>query len=238
MKYKTTKLLTFLLWVALASLIITLFVSTTMRVLNLNNVFETGFMPPRQSIDYGYARQPVLTLLHILPGALFIVLGALQFVKNIRRNFIKIHRFMGRIYILLGLIVGITAIIMGFLMKFGGLAETTAVLVFSSYFLLALLKAYKHIRNREYDLHREWMIRGYAIGLAVATMRPIIGLFFAFTQIPFNRFFGYVFWIAFIIHLIVAEWWIRFTRSAAANKNKAGEMENVKMKYSKNSAGE
>src|SRR2546426_5373850 len=36
-----------------------------------------------------------------------------------------------------------------------------------------------HALRREFAQHREWMIRGYAIGLAVATIRPIMGTFFA-----------------------------------------------------------
>ena len=32
-------------------------------------------------------------------------------------------------------------------------------------------------------LHREWMIRAFAVGLAVATIRPIIGIFFATSRV-------------------------------------------------------
>jgi hypothetical protein len=36
-----------------------------------------------------------------------------------------------------------------------------------------------HIRRGRVALHREWMIRAFAIGLAVAAIRPIVGVFFA-----------------------------------------------------------
>ena len=54
------------------------------------------------------------------------------------------------------------------------------------------------------------MIRGYAIGLAVATIRPIIGLFFAAAVIRGHapdphQFFGTAFWLGFTLTLMAAE---------------------------------
>lgn len=215
MRNKNVRIFGIFLWCAVAALLITLFVSTYMRLIKLNETLTWGTLPHPRSIDYGYAKRPVLTLLHILPGVLLVVLGALQFVKTIRNRYTRLHRWIGRIYILLGIGVGISSIFMGFFMRFGGLPELLAVIIFSIYFLAALFIAYKSIRQRAYDRHREWMIRAFALALAVATMRPVIGLFFAFTNIPFHQFFGYVFWIAFILHIIVAEWWIWMTKPRA-----------------------
>ncbi|CAN5332017.1 hypothetical protein BH20BAC1_BH20BAC1_11260 [soil metagenome] len=200
------------LWIGVVLLIITMFVSTFFRVNDLANFFRTGILPSKNSIEFGYANNPALTLVHILPGIIFLILGALQFIKPFRNRYLKWHRLLGKIYIILGLVVGITAIIMGLRIKFGGYTESAAVIVFGFYFLYGLINAYRHIKNRRYNKHREWMIRAFSIGIAVATMRPIIGMFFAFTEIPFNQFFGIVFWIAFILHALVAELWIRFTR--------------------------
>ena len=39
-----------------------------------------------------YNVHPVLTLLHVVPGLLFMVLGPLQFVRKIRSSWIQVHR--------------------------------------------------------------------------------------------------------------------------------------------------
>ncbi|HEV2664897.1 MAG TPA: hypothetical protein VG324_08300, partial [Blastocatellia bacterium] len=60
-----------------------------------------------------------------------------------------------------------------------------------------------------------WMIRAFSIGLAVATIRPIIAVFFAtspLTGLTPHEFFGAAFWTGFSLHLIAAEVWIRRTR--------------------------
>jgi hypothetical protein len=65
-------------------------------------------------------------------------------------------------------------------------------------------------------LHRERMIRAFSLGLAVATVRPIVGAFFAtrsVTHLPPAEFFGIAFWLCFTIHLIAAEAWINYTRT-------------------------
>jgi hypothetical protein len=172
--------------------------------------------------DTGFAAHPLLTLIHIIPGLLFMLLAPLQFVKRLRQEYPKVHRFIGYIVLISGLIIGSTALVMGFIMAIGGIIETLAVTVFGIAFLFSLAKAYLHIIRSEISLHREWMIRVLAIGLAVSTTRPIMGIFFAtsrLTGLTVYQFFGIAFWIAFILHVTVAEIWIRRTRRQTVIQN-------------------
>ena len=193
------------------------FIST----LNKPDGYVQGLTKSKSPVpDAGFAAHPLLTLIHIIPGLLFMLLAPLQFVKRLRLGYPKIHHVIGYIVLISGLIIGSTALIMGFIMAIGGLTETLAVTVFGIAFLFSLVKAYIHIIKREISLHREWMIRVLAIGLAVSTTRPIVGIFFAtshFTGLTVHQFFGVAFWIAFILHVIVAEIWIRGTRKAGVN---------------------
>ena len=196
------------------------------RTVNLVPILVNGSTPPAPAsnpvaaqfaaLDALFARYPVLTLIHIIPGLLFMVLGPLQFSTTIRSRHLQWHRWSGRVYLLCSLIIGVSALVMSVGMPaIGGLTQAVATTLFALYFLFALSKAYWHIRRREIALHREWMIRAFAIGLAVATIRPIIGLFFATSRLSGltpDRFFGIAFWIGFVLHLAAAEAWIRWTR--------------------------
>ena len=98
--------------------------------------------------------------------------------------------------------------------------EKAAITLFGTFFLIALAKALWHALRRDFARHREWMIRGYAIGLAVATIRPIMGTFFAVAALKGRRpdpheFFGTAFWIGFTLQMIAAEIWINYTRQHA-----------------------
>ncbi|HEY4195815.1 MAG TPA: DUF2306 domain-containing protein [Mucilaginibacter sp.] len=165
--------------------------------------------------DNGFAEHPILTRIHIIPGLIFMLLAPLQFIKRLRTGYPRVHRFMGYIVLTSGIIIGTTALIMGYIMAIGGITETSAVTVYGVLFLISLTKVYLYMINGETGRQREWMIRALAIGLAVATTRPIMILFVAtssLTGLTVQQFFGIAFWIAFTSHIIVAEVWIRRTR--------------------------
>jgi uncharacterized membrane protein len=195
------------------------------RTANLLPIVLHGYHPPvfpsnprlaqLAALDDLFAHYPLLTLIHIVPGMLFMILGPLQFSATIRARHLRWHRLSGRVFVICGLVIGISALVMSFGMPaIGGANQAAATTLFGTFFLFALCKAFWHIRRREIALHREWMIRAFSIGLAVATIRPIVGLFFAtspLTGLTPREFFGTAFWIGFVLHLIVAEAWIRTT---------------------------
>jgi hypothetical protein len=160
-------------------------------------------------MDDIFAHSPVLTLIHIIPGLVFMLLGPFQFTS-------RWHRISGRLFLASGMIIGITALVMSFAMPaIGGANQAVATTMFSLFFLYALFKAFQHILQHKITTHREWTIRAYSIGLAVATIRIINGIFFAtssITGLTPHEFFGIGFWMGFVIHLIVAEVWISKTR--------------------------
>ncbi|HEY1012967.1 MAG TPA: DUF2306 domain-containing protein, partial [Herpetosiphonaceae bacterium] len=195
-----------------------------------------GYQPPAlpanprlaqlAALDDLFARYPALTLIHIIPGLLFMGLWPLQFNRRLRAGGRSWHRRAGWVAVASGLIVGVTAIVMSVAMPaIGGPVQAAATLVFGAGFLAALGKAVWHIRRREIARHREWMIRAFSYGLAVATIRPIIGFFFATSPLsglaPAD-FFGPAFWLGFALHAAAAEWWIRRTRRRAASAGSAG----------------
>lgn len=160
-----------------------------------------GF-PEAAAMDAGFTRHPVLTMVHIIPGLLFVVLGPLQFIRSLRSRRPRLHRWMGRVFIASGMVIGITALVMSPQMAIGGVNETAATMLFATVFLFALIKAFLPIRRGKVALHREWIIRAFAIGLAVATIRPIVGAFFAtrsITHLTPHEFFGTAFWLGFTI---------------------------------------
>lgn len=213
---KPGKTIVRLLWSLVILLALIGVVAVTRRTVVLLSLMpETASRNPMAAFDGGFAGHRALTLVHILPGFLFMVLGPLQFVRRIRSRHLRFHRWSGRVFVSLGLVIGVSALAMSFKTSIGGVNETVATTLFAIVFLFDLVKAFVHIRRREIARHREWMIRAYAIGLAVATIRPIVGVFFAtspLTHLTPHEFFGTAFWLGFTIHLIAAEAWINYTR--------------------------
>jgi uncharacterized membrane protein len=201
-----------LLWSVVIFLMLIGVAIVVRRTLALSGI---GVSRDPAGLDPAFARYRVLTMIHIIPGLLFILLTPLQFIRDLRNRRPRLHRWAGRVAVASGIIVGITALVMSSQMSIGGVSETAATMFFAVIFLFALVRAFLLIRRRDVALHREWMIRAFAIGLAVATIRPIVGVFFAtraLTHLTPHDFFGAAFWLGFTTHLIAAEAWINYTR--------------------------
>jgi uncharacterized membrane protein len=208
-----------MVWFAIGLLMLIAVAMVTRRTLSIFGVLPpTAAVPEAAAADASFGRHAALTMVHIVPGLIFILLGPLQFVKSLRTRRPRLHRVMGRIVLASGLVTGVTALLMTSLMAIGGVTERAAIVSFGVLFLIALVQAFLHIRRREVAKHREWMIRAFAIGIAVAGIRPIIGIFFAtrnLTHLTPSQFFGIAFWLGFSLHLLAAEAWINYTRPPA-----------------------
>jgi len=195
------------------------------RIIYLGAILASGYSSPAVvpgsraeqlvHLDEVFAGHPILTMIHIVPGLLFMILGPFQFSESIRARHVHWHRWNGRMFMTTGFSIGVSALLMSFTMQsIGGVNQAAATILFALFFLFALSRALWHIRRRQVTLHRQWMIRAFAIGLAVATIRPIVGIFFAtsrFSGLTPAQFFGTAFWIGFVLHLIAAEAWIHAT---------------------------
>lgn len=211
---QVSKRATRLLWTALSFLLIIGVAAVARRTIVLlwPGTLGGGSNSPAAALDAGFARNRGLTLLHILLGAIYLVLASLQFVPSIRQRHLEFHRWSGRLLVAVGMVIGISALVMSFKMNIGGPNETAATTLFAIVFLICLTKAYLFIRRKEVARHREWMIRAYAVALGVATTRPIVGIFFAFRRLTPHEFFGVAFWLGFTITVLVGEAWIDYTR--------------------------
>jgi uncharacterized membrane protein len=202
------------LWISVSFLVFIGLAAVTRRTLVLiwPTVLGGKSGNPATALDAGFARHMALTLVHILPGALFLILGLFQFMPSIRNRHIHFHRWSGNVLMICGLIIGFSALVMSFTMNIGGPNETAATTLYAIVFLFCLIKAYRFVRRKEIARHREWMIRAYGVGLGVATTRPIVGTFFAFRRLTPHEFFGIAFWLGFTTTFVAAEAWVDYTR--------------------------
>jgi len=128
-----------LLWVLTVILVLIGIAIVVRRLLFLNALhnYVPGSTQSRSPVpDAGFAEHPLLTLIHIVPGLVFMLLAPLQLSKKIRSQYPRFQRVTGNIVLACGLTIGSTALVMGFIMAIGGLTETLAVAVFGTAFQL------------------------------------------------------------------------------------------------------
>ncbi len=195
-------------WVAIVLAVLIMIASGVSRL-----VLMTQDPATADGFDARYIQHPWVSLLHIVPGVLFLTFAPLQFVARIRRRRISIHRGSGRILATCAAISGVLALVVNFLFPaFGGISTQSAVVFSSVLFLFSLSMAIRHILRKEVRQHREWMIRTFALAMSVATQRVFLILLGSLTGLSLEEVFGAAFWLGIGVNLVVAEVWINYTR--------------------------
>ena len=154
---------------------------------------------------------PVPLVLHIVSASVYSVLGAFQFSAGFRRRRPGWHRVSGRLLVVLGLLVALSALwLTVFTPLFEGSGRLYQVfrLVFGSAMVLSIVLGFLAIRRRDVVRHRAWMIRAYAIALAAGAQVFTLGIGEAIVGKgnTSNALFAGAGWV---INLAVAEWVIR-----------------------------
>ena len=166
-----------------------------------------------------FAEFPWIARLHVVLGGAYLTLAPLQFLTGGRIRALGYHRRAGRILAAVAAVVGATATFITLIIPSGGWPERILVGPFAVFFLVALGMSVHHIRARRVALHREWMIRAFAIGLGIATQRVLFVVFAivlighkpARDEIEFLMYLSFT--LAFFLHAALAEAWIRAGRS-------------------------
>ncbi len=181
---------------------------------------EDPFLQHREEeldrFDRRFAAHLVSTLLHILPGGVFLMLAPLQFSSRIRGRYIQLHRWSGRILVLMGLVAALAGLHFGLSMPYGGAGEATAIAFFGVLFVVALGRAFFAIRRHQVARHREWMIRAFSIAVGISTVRVVAAVFdIALTPAGLRPpdLFALSLWTGWGITLCAGELWIRYTRA-------------------------
>jgi uncharacterized membrane protein len=169
---------------------------------------------PMGGLDALFETKADLTRAHLIVGLAVALIIPLQLATRIRARFPWLHRWLGRVFVIAGVVTAVSGYAM-VAIPVGGPLEVSAIIFYASAFLVTLLIAWMHIRRGDVVRHREWMLRAVAIVLGIAATRPVVAVFFAtsrLTALSPSQFFGVAFWIGFTSTALAGEWYVRRTR--------------------------
>jgi uncharacterized membrane protein len=116
---------------------------------------------------------------HIVSATVFAILGAFQFSPQLRRRHPGWHRRAGRVLVIAGLSVALSAL---WLNQFFPKAEATREVLypirmaFGVAMVITIGLGFMAARNRDFARHGAWMTRTYAIGLVAGTQVFTLGI--------------------------------------------------------------
>jgi uncharacterized membrane protein len=143
---------------------------------------------------------------HIFASAVALVLGPLQFSSRLRSARAALHRWLGRAYLGIGVLVGGVSGLVVALHAFGGVTARLGFAALALAWLYTGARAYRAIRTGEIAAHRRWMVRNFALTFAAVTLRIYLPAS-AVAGIDFERAYAAIAWLCWIPNLVFAELW-------------------------------
>jgi len=147
--------------------------------------------------------------IHIIFSVLALVIGPFTLFSKFREKNIKLHRTMGRIY-MMGILFGGTS---GLYLAFhatGGVMSQLGFGLLSICWLFTASQALANIKHKKIDTHEKWMIRNYSLTFAAVTLRIWLAIFTGLFGVHlFEISYTVIAWLCWVPNLIIAEWLIK-----------------------------
>jgi uncharacterized membrane protein len=145
---------------------------------------------------------------HVFTSIFTLIAGFTQFSSMFLRKYPRLHRFIGKIYVIdILFITGPAGLVMSFYAN-GGIPSRIAFLMLSLLWMSCTAMAWITIRKRKIQQHKEFMMRSYALTFSAITLRAWkYALVFLFQPAPMDVY-RLVAWLGWVPNLLLVEYWI------------------------------
>jgi uncharacterized membrane protein len=167
--------------------------------------------PQLMPADPRFTSSPLPVVVHIASAVSYAVLGAFQFSTALRRRRPGWHRAAGRVLVVLGMAVALSALWMTLFyprQPGTGVLAYLFRLAFGAGMAASIILGLTAIRRRDIARHQAWMIRAYALALGAGTQVFTKGIgpaVFGTSELTLDLSLG----AAWILNLAIAEYLIR-----------------------------
>ncbi|MBB5062758.1 DUF2306 domain-containing protein [Granulicella mallensis] len=149
-----------ILWVALGLTVLFVFITSELLLITdypMYHAYRLQVIADRH-----------LLIPHTLSGVLALLIGPLQFSSRFRQRHLKIHRVLGRIYVVSVFIGSYTGIALA-----AGRPGLPGTSMQAAAWMVCTTAAFVTARNRQIAAHRQWMARSYAVTFTFVSSRVL-----------------------------------------------------------------
>lgn len=142
---------------------------------------------------------------HVFASIVALVLGPFQFSANLRQKHTDLHRWLGRTYLAVGVLVGGLSGLYMSQYAFGGPVSRLGFAVLAVLWLYTGLRAYQAVRCGAIAEHRKWMVRNFSLTIAAVTLRLYLPVSMV-AGVEFSIAYPIIAWLCWVPNLVFAEW--------------------------------
>lgn len=171
---------------------------------NTNIAFLNIKQTEVQSIPYYLA----FFYIHVYSSLFCLIAGFTQFNKRLSKNKPKIHRNIGKLYILIVLLFSAPSGFIIGLYANGGLFSKISFIILAILWFLFTLKAFLSVKKGKITQHKKFMYRSFALAFSAITLRlwKVI-LVYLFQPNPMDVY-QIIAWLGWIPNLLFVEYFI------------------------------
>ncbi|NWH07477.1 MAG: DUF2306 domain-containing protein [Alphaproteobacteria bacterium] len=158
-----------------------------------------------------HAAERLALLVHVSMGGLALLVGPMQFLLAKRTPVSALHRVLGRVYVA-SVLASAAAGAWLAPTSFGSPVSSAGFMALAILWPAATWLAVRAARNGDFERHRVWMIRSYAMTFAAATLRAELGVLIYFVGLRFEDAYQIVAWSSWTLNLIAADWMLASAR--------------------------
>jgi len=153
---------------------------------------------------------PIVFVIHAFTGGIALLVGPLQFKRQLLGKRRRLHRVLGRIYVGSIWLTSVGALISSLFFDVTMIAKIGFVILAVLWFGTTTI-GLQRILKGQIAAHREWMMRSFALSFFFVTFSFWVpGL--TSTSLPESVSFPLAVFLSWSLNLMVAEVWIRQTR--------------------------
>jgi uncharacterized membrane protein len=138
---------------------------TVMGLMTISVILYSEVRIFRQAKERAYLSTiPWLIMPHVAGGVVALLSGPLQFSSRLRYRCPKLHRVLGRAYVISVFVAAPLAIVLSnHRHDPRAIHFVAATVVQAATWIITTAAAFLTARNRQFQQHREWMVRSYAV---------------------------------------------------------------------------
>lgn len=143
---------------------------------------------PTQGVHSSSASSLLILYAHILPAAWLSLSGLFQLMPKVRQRYPKIHRWNGRIFLVLGFSGAFTGLYLTWIAGFRhGVVGALGITLNGLLILLAVYFTWLYALRRQFNLHQRWAIHTFILVNAVWSLRIYLMAWYMINQGPLGN---------------------------------------------------
>lgn len=191
----------YLLWIAYAYFSYLLLL-ITLQYIPLN--FDVAFLRIKQD-EIQLFHYKIAFFTHVYSSIFLVAIGWMQFSVYIRKKYNKLHKLIGKFYILIILLFsGPSGLLMSYYAN-GGIISQTAFILLSLLWMIFTYLSYYYAKKLDFKKHQKFAIRSFALTLSAISLRLFkFIIVFLFQPLPMDTY-RIVSWLGWTFNLLLAE---------------------------------